>query len=58
MNMRRPDRPTIELCLAAAAVALGMVMAGSGDLTSLRLFRKLRCCVDENVTYGATFLSS
>ena len=49
----RPDKPTIELCLGATAVALGMVMAGTGDLSSLRMLRDLRWRVDEGVTYGA-----
>mmetsp|Transcript_13328 Transcript_13328/g.46314 ORF Transcript_13328/g.46314 Transcript_13328/m.46314 type:complete len:1280 (+) Transcript_13328:1580-5419(+) len=48
----RPDRPTLEMCLSAAATALGMVMAGTGDLESLRLLRELRWRVDDGVTYG------
>ena len=37
-----PDRTTVEMCLGAAACALGMVMAGTGELTTLRLLRKVR----------------
>ena len=39
------------MCLGITAVALGMVMAGTGELKSLRLFRELRLC-DKGVTYG------
>lgn len=35
-----------------AAVALGLVMAGSGDLGAFRLLRELRWRVDAEVTYG------
>ena len=38
----KPDRTTLEMCLGAAATSLGMVMAGSGELSTLRLFRTLR----------------
>jgi hypothetical protein len=30
------------MCLGAAATSLGMVMSGTGELTTLRLLRKLR----------------
>jgi hypothetical protein len=30
-----------------------MVMAGTGDLESLRLLRQLRWRIDEDITYGA-----
>jgi len=49
----RPDRPTLEMCLGVISVALGMVMAGTGDLASLRLLRDLRWCIDVDITYGA-----
>ena len=49
----RPDRPTLEMCLATISIALGMVMAGTGDLDSLRLLRQLRLRIDEDITYGA-----
>jgi len=48
----RPDRPTLETCLCVTSVALAMVMAGTGDLVALRLFRELRWRVDEGITYG------
>lgn len=49
----RLDRPTLEMCLGVVSVALGVVMAGSGDLASLRLLRELRWRIDEEITYGA-----
>ena len=45
-------QPTIEMCLGATALALAMVMAGSGDLECLRLLRVLRRRVDGDVSYG------
>jgi anaphase-promoting complex subunit 1 len=38
----KPDRTTLEMCLGASACALGMVMAGTGELSTLRLLRELR----------------
>lgn len=46
---QRPERPILEMCLATAAVGLGMVMAGSGDLGAFRLLRELRWRVDAEV---------
>ena len=40
------DRPTLEMCVGVAAVALGCVMAGTGDLAALRLLRRLRLRLD------------
>ena len=40
------DRPTLETCVGAAATALGCVMAGTGDLETLRLLRRLRLRLD------------
>ena len=40
------DRPTLETCVGVAAVALSCVMAGTGDLASLRLLRRLRLRLD------------
>ncbi|KAL9226701.1 hypothetical protein vseg_002481 [Gypsophila vaccaria] len=36
------DRSTLEICLHLAVLSLAMVMAGSGDLQTLRLLRFLR----------------
>ena len=41
-SQQRPDPATLEMCIGAVAVALGMVMAGRGDLSALRLLRELR----------------
>ena len=30
----KPDRTTLEMCLGAAATSLGMVMSGTGELTT------------------------
>ena len=48
----KAEQPTLEACLGAAALALSLVMAGSGNLRCLRLFRVLRRRVDSDVTYG------
>ena len=40
------DRPTLETCVGAAATALGCVMAGTGDLETFRLLRRLRLRLD------------
>lgn len=44
-------RPLIESCIGSASLALSCVMAGTGDLCSLRILRSLRWKVDD-VTYG------
>jgi anaphase-promoting complex subunit 1 len=41
----------VELCTTSVALALGCVMAGTGDLDCLRIFRELRWKVDDQV-YG------
>ena len=43
---RLVDRATLETCVGCAAVALGCVMAGTGDVRSLRLLRRLRLRAD------------
>jgi len=49
---QRPDRSTLEMCLGTAAIAVALVMAGSGDLETLRLLRSLRFLVGEAVRFG------
>ena len=44
-------RPLIESCIGSVSLALSCVMAGTGDLMCLRIFRSLRWKVDD-VTYG------
>ena len=40
------DRPTAETCVCVAAVALACVMAGTGDVETFRVLRRLRMRVD------------
>jgi anaphase-promoting complex subunit 1 len=49
---KRPERPILEMCLATTAQALALVMAGTGELKTLRLLRELRWRVDGDVTFG------
>ena len=40
------DRPTAETCVCVAATALACVMAGTGDVETFRVLRRLRMRVD------------
>lgn len=40
-SARKPDRVTLETCVCVSALALACVMAGTGDLESLKLIRSL-----------------
>ena len=40
--VRRPERAVLEQCISAVASALGIIMAGSGDLDCFRVLRELR----------------
>eukprot|EP00931_Biecheleriopsis_adriatica_P048438 TRINITY_DN27985_c0_g1_i1.p1 TRINITY_DN27985_c0_g1~~TRINITY_DN27985_c0_g1_i1.p1 ORF type:complete len:2002 (+),score=397.11 TRINITY_DN27985_c0_g1_i1:758-6007(+) len=46
------DRCTLETCQSTTALALGMVMAGTGDLTALRSLRSLRKKAALETSYG------
>ena len=46
-----PNKTTLESCLSTAAIALGMVMAGTGELATFKLLRTLRWRT-VGVTYG------
>ena len=47
------DRATIECCISTCALALGVVMSGTGDLATLRVLRRLRRRLDApGLTYG------
>mmetsp|Transcript_19350 Transcript_19350/g.23231 ORF Transcript_19350/g.23231 Transcript_19350/m.23231 type:complete len:350 (+) Transcript_19350:285-1334(+) len=48
----RPEHPILEMCLGCSAIALAMVMAGTGDLDTLRLFKMLRWRCDDDIRYG------
>eukprot|EP00804_Cyclotella_cryptica_P008044 CCRYP_004559-RB/>CCRYP_004559-RB protein AED:0.02 eAED:0.02 QI:71/1/1/1/1/0.83/6/35/2055 len=50
--VQRPDTPTLVTCLCTAAISLAMVMAGTGDLDSFRLFRALRWRCEDVTLYG------
>lgn len=39
---QKPDRVTLETCVGCAALSIGCIMAGTGDLAALRLLRELR----------------
>jgi anaphase-promoting complex subunit 1 len=43
----------LEMCLGCAAISLSMVLAGTGDLETLRLLKVLRWRCDEEVNYGS-----
>lgn len=49
--MDKSHRTMVEMCICSVSLALSCVMAGSGDLDCLRIFRELRWKVDD-VTYG------
>lgn len=49
----RPDHTVVEMCLGLCALSLGMVMAGSGNLQCLRLFKLLRWRCDDTIRYGS-----
>lgn len=49
----RPPSPVLEMCLGCAALSLSMVLAGTGDLETLRLLKVLRWRCDEEINYGS-----
>ena len=49
---QRPDNSTLVTCLCSVAISLAMVMSGTGDLDSFRLFRALRWKCDDGTLYG------
>jgi anaphase-promoting complex subunit 1 len=48
----RPAAPVLEMCLGCAALSLSMVLAGTGDLETLKLLKVLRWRCDEEINYG------
>ena len=48
----RPEISILESCLGCAAIALAMVVSGTGDLDALRLFKILRWRCDNDSQYG------
>lgn len=49
---RKPERPILEMCLGCIAISLAMVMAGTGDIETMRLLREIRWRCDDEVRYG------
>jgi hypothetical protein len=47
----KSTRPTIDMCVSTLSIGLSIVMAGTGDIQCLRIFRELRWKVDD-VMYG------
>jgi anaphase-promoting complex subunit 1 len=47
-----PQRPVVEMCLGSAAISLSLIMAGTGDLKTLRLLKMLRWRCDDATKYG------
>jgi anaphase-promoting complex subunit 1 len=48
----RPEIPILESCLGCTAISLAMVLAGTGDLDALRVFKILRWRADSESQYG------
>ena len=46
------SRATVEMCCGTVALALALVMAGTGEVATMRLLRELRNKVDISVSYG------
>ena len=49
----KPEFPILETCLGQAAIALALVMAGTGDLDTLRIFKILRWRHDKDIRFGS-----
>jgi anaphase-promoting complex subunit 1 len=52
-QVQKPDTPTLVTCICTAAISLAMVMAGTGDIDSFRLFRALRWRCEDSTLYGS-----
>jgi anaphase-promoting complex subunit 1 len=48
----KPEFPILESCLGQAAMALALVLAGTGDLDALKLFKILRWRHDYDIRFG------
>jgi hypothetical protein len=49
----RPEQPVVGMCIGLCAISLALVMAGTGDLESLRLFKAIRWRSDGDIRHGA-----
>jgi hypothetical protein len=48
----KPELQILETALGCAAISLAIVMAGSGDINCLKIFKMLRWRCDEEARYG------
>lgn len=48
----KPELPILETALGTAAISLAMILAGTGDLEALKIFKMLRWRCDEEDRYG------
>lgn len=48
----RIDRESLDTWLAVTALALGMVMAGTGDLESMRVLKYVRGPMEPEVSFS------
>lgn len=48
----RPETPVLEMCLSLCSTSLSLVMAGTGDLGTLRLLKILRWKCSNDIKYG------
>lgn len=53
MIARRPEKLLLEMCLSCSAISLALVMAGTGDVDALRLFRELRWKCNGDTRFGS-----
>lgn len=49
----RPELPILEMCLCSAAISLSLVLAGTGNLDALKLFKVLRWRCDKTSSFGS-----
>eukprot|EP00814_Leptocylindrus_danicus_P021824 CAMPEP_0116010592 /NCGR_PEP_ID=MMETSP0321-20121206/4085_1 /TAXON_ID=163516 /ORGANISM="Leptocylindrus danicus var. danicus, Strain B650" /LENGTH=1159 /DNA_ID=CAMNT_0003479705 /DNA_START=267 /DNA_END=3746 /DNA_ORIENTATION=+ len=52
MVARKPEKLLVEMCLSCAVISLALVMAGTGDIDALRLFRELRWKHNSDTRFG------
>ena len=48
----RPQRQVVDMCIGSLAISLSLVMAGTGNLKTLRILKILRWKCDDSVKYG------
>jgi len=49
----RPEQSIVGMCIGICAVSLALVMAGTGDLDTLRLFKIVRWRSDDEIRHGS-----